>query len=231
MIVARVVEFHVDVRPVDLRPVLVPAMLFALGLLAVLVSVLLVTALRARRKHAARNPAAPSAPDDPRFVRYLDPETQRVIRIPAAELAPGSVRASRHGSGEDVWVAAHELQPGPLLQPPFAEDVRELIREIQRALERVHPQTLEQWEDGFRRDLQPEREIAIFLHVGQILRQAMEDGVAADVPQREKEIYRVLAACMVGTPEHVRHILGPTPLSPAEVQQLADRYYGPADPP
>ena len=162
-----------------------------------------------------------------KLVRYLDPETRRVVRIPAAELAPGSVLANIRGVGDGIWIAADALKPGPLRHPPFDEAARVPLREIQIALERVCPTTIEEWEDGFRRDTHPGREIALWLHVARTLQRTMDAGVAADVPQREEAIYRVLVACMTGTREHVRHIHGAAGLSAADVDRIVENYYGP----
>jgi hypothetical protein len=159
------------------------------------------------------------------FVPYLDPETNRVVHIPAAELAPGSVLARIQGHERPVWISAAVLRPSPLRHPPFPEDVREQIRQIQRTFAGVRPMSLEQWEDGFRRDLHPEREIALFLYAGEILARLLEHGVGAGAANREREIYQVLVACMTGSPEHVRHLVGQTALSPLDVQRVVDTFY------
>ena len=42
-------------------------------------------------------------------VRFYDVENRRLIDIPAAELAPGSVQVQLNGSDEVVWMEARHL--------------------------------------------------------------------------------------------------------------------------
>jgi hypothetical protein len=46
--------------------------------------------------------------------------------------------------------------------PEFPSEVRESIRRFERVFDQVHPQTVEQWEDGFRRDRHSWGEIALW---------------------------------------------------------------------
>ena len=99
-------------------------------------------------------------------VRVYDSVTERVNTIPAAELAPGMVEAQVEGVGR-VWINSAQVEFEREYQhPPFESGLRDIIeREIQKPLAEVFPRTLEQWEDGFRRDTNPEKEIGVWCRI------------------------------------------------------------------
>lgn len=97
-------------------------------------------------------------------VHVYDFKTKKANTIPAAELAPGMVRVNLVGVGE-VYVKASDIsRDGEYKHPPFNSKLRNLIKDkIQQPLAETRPLTLEQWEDGFRRDNNAEREIAVWV--------------------------------------------------------------------
>jgi hypothetical protein len=95
------------------------------------------------------------------MVPFLDVESGRVVRIPASELRIGAVQVQLQGTREVVWALPQQLRPGNIKHPEFDEGIREYIRQIQAAFAEQRPLSLEEWEEGFRRDAHPEREIAL----------------------------------------------------------------------
>src|SRR5689334_15852325 len=81
------------------------------------------------------------------MVRFFDGETGRVVRIPASELRPGALQAHVQGIEGLVWLLPDQLQPGEIKHPPFGEDVRAYIRQIQEAFAEHRPLSFEEWED------------------------------------------------------------------------------------
>ena len=90
------------------------------------------------------------------MVPFFDVQSRKVVRIPAAELRPGVVQVRLAGQEELVWVMPSDLQAGEVRHPPFSEDMRKHIREIKSAFAEHHPLTMDEWEDGFRRDANPQ---------------------------------------------------------------------------
>ena len=84
-----------------------------------------------------------------------------------------------------------EFRKGPLIHPPFDAEVRALLEEIRARLEPVFPMTLEEWEDGFRRDQTPEREIAIWVHISK--RFEVESLNAAEADAKMEAFKAILA--------------------------------------
>src|SRR2546421_8961646 len=119
--------------------------------------------------------------------------TKKLSSIPVSELAPGMIEAEVQGIGR-VWVAASQLKmDGSYQHPPFSEEVRDFLRRIKAALDEVFPQTLEGWEDGFRKDINAEREIALWLNIAATYEQCT--ATVECTAQQRKEYFDVIAAC------------------------------------
>lgn len=140
------------------------------------------------------------------MVPFLDVASGRVVRIPASELRPGVVQVRLQGSNEVVWALPDQLRPGELKHPAFDESVRDYIRHIQAAFAEQRPLSFEEWEDGFRRDITPEREIALWCHAADVYTAfaASEPG-----PERRRDVYRCIVTCMTTGPNAVWKVLRP----------------------
>ena len=163
-------------------------------------------------------------------VLWLDPATREVVRIPASELSPGLVQVQMKGSEEPVWADPALFQPSPFQHPPFPEEIRNLLRTIKATLDEVHPMSLEAWEEGFRRDQNPEQEIALWLHLADTYAY-----LAAKDPQlplaARQEYFRFLVACANGPREQIWQTTSPGTMDRALAAQLVERFYGPQSPP
>jgi hypothetical protein len=156
-------------------------------------------------------------------VPFYDALSRRVVRIPAAELRPGVVEVRLAGQQELVWVLPEDLHAGAVRHPPFDEDVRKHIRQIQTDFAEHRPLTLDEWEEGFRRDANPEREIAIWSHAADVYRQFASP---ASSPERRQDVYRVIVACLVAAPDSVWRVLEPAVLTRGEAESIVKRFYG-----
>lgn len=156
-------------------------------------------------------------------VPYYDFEVGRVVRIPVSELRPGVVQARVQGIEEVVWVLPEQLKPSEVCHPPFDEEVRQLVEEIRHAFAEHRPLSLEEWEDGFRRDLNPEQEIAMWSHAADVYKTFAAEELSAE---RRSDIYRTIVACLTTAPDSVWHVLRTAFLSRPEAQQIVNRFYG-----
>ncbi len=157
------------------------------------------------------------------MVRFLDFESGRVVQIPASELRPGTIQASVQGIEGLVWVIPDQLKPGTIKHPPFEEDVRAYIRQIQEAFAEHRPLSFEEWEDGFRRDANPEREIALWSHAADIYTASVGSEPSAE---RRRDVYRCIVACLTAGPDGVWHVLKPGVLNRSEAEQVVNRFFG-----
>ena len=156
-------------------------------------------------------------------VPLYDVESGNVVQIPRSELSSHAIQAQIQGMDGLVWVLPEQLQEGPVRHEPFSEEIRDYLRHIQSTFAEHRDLTVEEWEDGFRRDLTPESEIAIWLHAADIYLQFTADEAS---PERRDEVYRCLITCMTTSSESVWDILRPQMLDHSEAEQIVDLYFG-----
>lgn len=105
-------------------------------------------------------------------VKIYDLAHNKISTIPAAELAPNMVEADVVGVGR-VWISADEISlAGKVKHPPFNEEKRQKLRQMKAALDEVYPKTIEELEETFRKDSDPDQEIAIWLHIASVYQQS-----------------------------------------------------------
>ena len=159
--------------------------------------------------------------DSPEMVSYFDAENKRIIQIPASELAPGAVQVQIQGHEGLVWTDQH-LHTGEIKHPPFDEDLRDIIRAIHSTFSDHRSLSFEEWEEGFRRDNNPEQEMAIWLHAADVYHNFVEP--EDDMDHRE-DVYKCIVACMISSPENVMHVLPSSSLSQEEKQSIIQLFY------
>jgi hypothetical protein len=156
------------------------------------------------------------------MVRFFDAPSNRVVRIPAAELRFGVVQARVEGVDGVVWVTPDQLEPSEIRHPPFDEEVRAHIRGIHAAFAEHKTLTFEQWEDALRRDADPEREIALWMHAADVYIEFTQD---EPDPARREDVFRTIVACLTASPDSVWHVLQTHALSRREAQRVIDRFF------
>jgi hypothetical protein len=156
-------------------------------------------------------------------VPFFDVDSGRIVQIPASELRPGVVQARMQGIEGLVWVLPDQLKQGPVIHPPFEEDVRAYIRQIQEAFAEQRALSFDEWEDGFRRDAHPEREIALWSQAAVVYTALVGRESSAE---RRRDLYRCIVACLTTGPDAVWHVLKPEVLSRAEAEQVVNRFFG-----
>jgi hypothetical protein len=157
------------------------------------------------------------------LVPFLDAETGRVVRIPASELRPGAIQIRLQGNNEVVWALPEQFHQGEIKHPEFDEGIRDYIRQIHTAFAEHRSLSFEEWEEGFRRDGNPEREIAIWSHAADIYTAFTADESLVD---RRQDIYRCIVTCMTTGPDDVWKVLRPEVLTKAQAKQLVNRFFG-----
>jgi hypothetical protein len=157
------------------------------------------------------------------MVPLYDIESRRIVQIPASELRPGAVQAQIQGIKGLVWLLPDQLKQGEIKHPQFDEGVRDYIRQIQSAFAEHRHLSFEEWEDGFRRDANPEREIALWSHAADIYTGFA--GIERSA-ERRRDIYRCIVACLTSGPDQVWHVLKPEVLSRPEAEQVVNRFFG-----
>jgi hypothetical protein len=158
-----------------------------------------------------------------KMVPFYDVESGRVVQIPASELRPGVVQAQVQGIEGLVWLLPDQLKQGAIKHPEFDEGIRDYIRQIHAAFAEQRSLSFEEWEDGFRRDANPEREVAIWSHAADVY---TAFAGAEPSAERRRDMYRCIVACLTSGPDVVWHVLKPEVLSRPEAQQVVNRFFG-----
>lgn len=157
------------------------------------------------------------------MVPFLDSKTGQVTMIPADELAPGAVLVEKQGIGQ-VWIEPDDsIRDAAYQHPPCNEEVRDFFRQIKESLDEVHPMTLEEWEDGFRRDMHPEREIAIWLHIAATYRRCTARR-SYSLEQR-RDFFNVILACSCNPRKHVLKVARFSAISRQEAEAAMRFFY------
>ena len=156
-------------------------------------------------------------------VPFYDVPNQRIIEIPRSELAQGAIQVQIDGVDGLVWVDAGQLKPSEICHPPFAGTRRESVMAIHQAFAEHRSLTYDEWEVGFRRDSNPDSEIAIWLHAAQVYTDFAEMETAL---ARRQELHKILIACLTTEQDAVWNVLSLVEFTDDEAKKIVNRYYG-----
>jgi hypothetical protein len=130
-------------------------------------------------------------------VRIYDVNTKTCSEIPAAELAPGMIKATIQGREDlgEVYIKAETLKPSGANNrlPDGFEAIALAVLEVLKP--RLHwIRTKEDWLDGFRADAHPVRELLLWMWLAAVYHEMTHKGSDSDVIARD--VFSVLAASM-----------------------------------
>lgn len=158
------------------------------------------------------------------YVRIYDPKTQQLSTIPAQNLPLGMVEAKVEGIDGIVWMETSTLKPNDYQHPPFPDEIKQYLKKIKKALDEVYPSSLQEWEDDFRRDKHPEREIAIWCHIGEVYQQ-LTAGKKLKI-NKKKDYFKTLVACATYPRENVVNMLELKFISRREAEKAIALFHG-----
>jgi hypothetical protein len=153
-----------------------------------------------------------------KMVTVWDKSADTFQSIPKCELAPGMIRMNLEGTGE-VWIRQDQLegiQQGEYQSAPFGPEFREFFVTIKEAFDPYFFQTLEKWEDGFRRDRNPEREIAMWL----VAAETMREFAPGHPTPRNLEVFQLLTNAMNNGSDGAKLTFQAEHLTNEEVNQI-----------
>lgn len=89
--------------------------------------------------------------------------------MPQEELAPGYVKASIQGLDGVYFVNAAKAKPGTKYKHPvFSDELKRIMRYLVNVFSDVHPLTAQEWEEGFRKDTNMDKEIFLWLQMAEV---------------------------------------------------------------
>jgi len=126
------------------------------------------------------------------------------------------------------WVDTKTLNRGPVRREGLTPDQLRRTKEIQQALAEVDPSSLEEWVDGFKRDQDPEREIAVW---EQIVRayQSYCSTKRLTIEQKTDVLRILLVRSQAEEDEALKHLELRT-LTTAEAKKVMSFYEGATSP-
>ena len=154
-------------------------------------------------------------------VTVYDPDTESYTEVPESELAPGMIQVKIKGHEGLVWIEPSELKQSEYRHPPFTGPRREKIAKIQSAFPEIYDNSYEFWEDGFRRDENPDNEIKIWLHIATVY---SEFASGKSLEYRD-ELFRLVLACSNSGRDQLKNIFEAELIAPEQIEAVASSYY------
>lgn len=156
----------------------------------------------------------------------VDFDTNKIVKMPAAELAPGMIQCIHPAFGP-VWADAEKLtmhqSDTPLRHTSLSEELRDRIKNVRTILSEVDRETDQEWEAQFQMDAYPEREIRIWERIAATYEQTVR-GRYLTVGQKE-EIFSVALVCSSTNPANVLEVVALDQITRAEAVQVILAYY------
>jgi len=157
------------------------------------------------------------------MVDVYDLSTGKITRIPKCELAVGMVKVKIKRKDGEYWVSAADLNPKIITKhSPFEGELKKKIEEICLCLSEVHPLTYKEWEDGFRCDTNPQKEIELW-HIVALKFHRITEERHSSLPQKE-DIYAILVSVLVGDIDAKVICPSLSTLDNEEVQEVIDDF-------
>jgi hypothetical protein len=106
-------------------------------------------------------------------------QTQTISAIAVVLIAAATIIVWHRASTQSEYEAAKEsmaYQTGPIRHRELPAALIERIRKFEKTFAEIYPVTHEEWLDGFKRDANPEREIALWEHIASAYAQFVSTG-------------------------------------------------------
>jgi len=88
------------------------------------------------------------------------------------------------------WVDPKTIQPGPIQRDSLTPEQMERVRRLQAVFIEVDGQSVEQWVDNFKRDLNPDRELDIWEAIAKAYTAYCSKRTLS--PEAKREVYKVV---------------------------------------
>lgn len=150
----------------------------------------------------------------------LNTDTNEVVQTPIDKIGPHMVRARI--DGKDCWVDSRKLSVSEYKHPVFSGDRKDHVINIQKKIHDVYYKSYKDWEDGFRRDANPDQEIAIWEYIISIYES--ESSGYSGLEQR-KEILQVAIVCSYSAPDIALNQVQLKTISPEKARSVIAAFY------
>lgn len=158
-------------------------------------------------------------------VNLYDFRSKKITTIPAAELAPGLVRAKVNGVDGEVYVdAADALENCVAIcrHPPFPAEYCHIFEKFAEVFRDVYPITAAEWADGFRYDADADQEIEQWARRAGAFRRITAEKKFATRAWKQ-ECFQIILAVFVNGSELALETVELEAISKSEAQQIVSR--------
>lgn len=133
------------------------------------------------------------------MARIYDAETGQITSIPIRELSDAMIAIRIEGIEGMVYVdqSLVHLEKGPIRHDSLAPELVERIGSLAQIFTDVLPGTAEEWVEDFRRDEQPESELALWEHIADRYLHHVD---VDDSLERKQDILKILLTCANNSP-------------------------------
>jgi hypothetical protein len=102
-------------------------------------------------------------------IKVYDFKTKIITEMPQEELAPGYVKATIQGLEGFYFVNAAKAKPATKYKHPvFGDEQKRIMRYLVNVFSDVHTLTAHEWEEGFRKDTNMDKEIFMWLQMAEV---------------------------------------------------------------
>jgi hypothetical protein len=131
------------------------------------------------------------------MVRFYDFQEKRCHLIPANEITSEMIEVRIEGENETAWVYVSQLKSSDkFLHAEFNDETRQLIDQIKGYIDDVYYLSRDDWEEGFRKDKNPMKEIQGWLKVGRIYRNMTSTGEYTE--GQKNDLLNIILGCGSG---------------------------------
>ena len=135
----------------------------------------------------------------------------------------GAVAVKDIQTGETQWIDPNEIQQGPIQRESLSAEQMERIRALQSVFVEIDGQTTEQWADNFKRDVNPDKELAIWERMANAYTSycGKHENLTLDT---RKEVYKVILLRSMASPDDVIARLELAILTEQEAREIMASY-------
>ena len=132
--------------------------------------------------------------------QIYNPETGQVTAIPVRELSDAMIAIRIEGIEGVVYVdqSVVQFEKGPIRHETLPQEIVDRIVALAVVLGEVLPGSGDEWVDDFRRDENPEAELAVWERIAERYLHCIDP---ADPLERKQDVLKVLLACANNSPQ------------------------------
>lgn len=133
--------------------------------------------------------------------------------------ASGTVVVEDEQTHETKWIDPSKLQPGPIQRDSLSTEQMNRIASLQKVFVEVDGQTIEQWADSFKRDLNPDDELAIWERMASSYSKYCDKHPQLTLDAK-KEVYKVVILRSMASADDVLKRIELTILTEQDAREL-----------